>query len=214
MSVIEHDKTKIRLRKLCVTAILSAIAVILQLLEFPIPFLIPSFVKMDFSELPALLASFSAGPLWGVAVCLIKNLVNLPTSGSMYVGELCNFLLGVALVVPAGVIYRCKKTRGGAILACVVGSILMALLSYPINYYISYPIYCQLFGGEERVLSAYQAILPSMPSLAVCIAVFNIPFTLVKALIDSLFTFVLYKPLSPLLKGKKESGNKVEPGKR
>ena len=203
MSILEHDKTKIRLRKLCVTAILSAVAVILQMLEFPIPFLIPSFIKLDFSELPALLAAFAAGPLWGVAVCLIKNLVNLPTSGSMYVGELCNFLLGVALVVPAGLIYRYKKTRGGAILACAVGAVLMALLSYPINYYISYPIYCRLFGGEERVLGAYQALLPSMPSLAVCLAVFNIPFTFAKAAIDARFALVLYKPLSPLLKGRK-----------
>lgn len=78
----------------------------------------------------------------------------------------------------------------------------MTAFSYPVNYFISYPIYCQLFGGEAAVLAAYQAILPSMPSLAVCLAVFNLPFTFVKAALVSALTFALYKPLSPLLKGR------------
>lgn len=198
---LPQNKTDTRLRKLCVTAILSAVAAVLQFFEFPVP-LVPPFIKMDLSELPALLAAFASGPVWGAAVCLIKNLAHLPSSSSLYVGELCNFLLGVAMVLPAGLIYRRRRSKSGALLACAAGAVTMALLSYPVNYFISYPIYCRLFGGEAAVLGAYQAILPSMPSLAACLAVFNIPFTLVKAVLVSALTFLLYKPLSPLMKGR------------
>ncbi len=189
------------LRKISVTAILAAAAAVLQALEFPLPFLVPSFIKMDFSELPALLASFALGPLWGVAVVLLKNLLHLPFSSSLYVGELCNFLLGAAMVLPAGLLYRKHRTKRGALLALLVGSLCTAALSYPVNYFISYPIYCNLFGGEEAVLAAYRAILPSMPSLAVCLAVFNIPFTLAKAILTSTLTWFVYKPLSRVIKG-------------
>ena len=102
--------------KLAVTAMLAAAATVLMALDFPIPFLIPPFVKMDFSELPALLAAFSIGPLSGAAVCLVKNLINLAMSSTNGVGELCNFLLGVCFVIPAGLIYQYKKTRMGALL--------------------------------------------------------------------------------------------------
>ena len=90
--------------KLAVTAMLAAAATVLMALDFPIPFLIPPFVKMDFSELPALLAAFSIGPLSGAAVCLVKNLINLAMSSTNGVGELCNFLLGVCFVIPEGLI--------------------------------------------------------------------------------------------------------------
>ena len=94
-----------RIRKLTGTAMLSAIAYILMFLEFPIPFLIPPFIKMDFSELPALLAAFAYGPLWGVAVCLIKNLIHLLNTQTGGVGELSNFLLGAAFVFSASALF-------------------------------------------------------------------------------------------------------------
>ena len=86
-----------RTRRLTGTAMLAAVACVLQYLSFPVPMLIPSFIKMDFSELPGLLAAFAYGPLSGAAVCLIKNLVNLliKNSGTGGIGELSNFLLGV-----------------------------------------------------------------------------------------------------------------------
>ena len=103
--------SKARTHKITVTAMLGAVATVLMFLEFPIPFLIPPFVKLDFSELPALLASFSLGPVSGVAVCLIKNLVCCLRSSTGCVGELANFLIGICLVVSAGIIYRRKKSR-------------------------------------------------------------------------------------------------------
>ncbi len=182
------------------TAMLGAAAAVLMLLEFPLPFVIPSFIKMDFSELPALIASFAIGPTSGVAVCLIKNLINLITSSSGGVGELCNFLLGCAFVLPAGIIYRYKKTRIGAFIGSLVGAVLMAIVSFPLNLYLVYPVY-EKFMAIDQILAAYQALLPSMNSLWKCLLVFNLPFTLVKGLAVTLLAFLVYKPLSRFIKG-------------
>ena len=187
-----------RTHRIAVTAMLSAAATVLMALDFPIPFLIPPFVKMDFSELPALLAAFSLGPVWGAAVCLVKNLINLTMSSTNGVGELCNFLLGVCFVIPAGVIYRHWKTRWGALAAALAGAVLMAVCSVPINYFISYPFYTT-FMPIDTIIGMYQELIPSVDGLLACLIVFNAPFTLLKALLDTLLAFLIYKPLSPLL---------------
>ncbi len=99
---------KVNTRKIAMTAILGAVATVLMFISFSLP-IIPSFVKLDFSELPALIAAFTMGPVSGAVVCLIKNLVNLPFTSTGGVGELCNFLMGVTFVVPAGLIYKFRK---------------------------------------------------------------------------------------------------------
>ena len=105
---------KVNTRSVVMTALLGAVASVLMFFSFSVPFM-PSFIKMDLSEMPALVAAFSMGPLSGAAVCLIKNVVNVFSTTTAGVGELCNFLLGVAFVVPAGFIYKFKKNRLGAI---------------------------------------------------------------------------------------------------
>ena len=193
-----------RVRSLTVTAMLAGVATVLMFLDFSIPMLIPGFVKMDVSELPALLASFALGPVYGVAVCLIKNLFNLIFHGSTGgIGELCNFLLGAAFVGTAGVIYRVKKNRVGAILAAIAGAVVMALVSVPVNYFISYPVYAKMFGGMEAIIGAYQALRPGVNGLLECLIIFNLPFTLLKGVIDSVLCFLIYKPLSPILHGRR-----------
>ena len=185
-------------RRIAVTAVLGAIAAILQFFEIPMPFLIPDFVRLDFSELPALLASFSLGPLWGAAVCLIKNLFKLLNTYSGGIGELGNFLFGVAFVVPAGLLYQKHKTRRGALIAALIGALCMAVASIPINYFITYPIYTNIYP-IETIISLYQKIRPSVNGLLECLIVFNAPFTLLKGLLDVALCFLIYKPLSPLL---------------
>lgn len=192
-----------RTRQLTGIAMLSAAAAVLMFLDFSIPFLIPGFVKMDVSELPALLASFAYGPLAGAAVCLIKNLINLTHTTTAAIGELCNFLLGICFVIPAGIIYHKIRTRKGAVIGALVGSASMAIFSLPINYFISYPMYAGLFGGMERIIGAYQALLPGVGSLFGCLTIFNMPFTFAKGLLCSLLCFLIYKPLSPILHGKR-----------
>ena len=188
-----------RTHKIAVTAMLSAAATVLMFLEFPIPFLIPSFVELDFSELPALLATFSIGPVSGVSVCLIKNVVKVifkTTTGG--VGELCNFLIGAGLVVPAGLIYRKMKSRKGALIGALAGALCMGVLSIPINYFISYPIYTA-FMPLDVIIGMYQELIPSVNGLLSCLVIFNMPFTVLKGLLVTALCFLVYKPLSPLL---------------
>ena len=189
------------LRTLTVTGILSALGAVLMVLEFPVPFM-PSFVKFDFSELPALLATFSMGPISGVAVCLVKNLIHLPFTSTGGVGELCNFLLGICFVLPAGILYRIRKNRRAALVGSLIGAAAMALCSLPLNYFVSYPVYTK-FLPLDAIIGMYQALLPGVDGLLQCLLIFNLPFTLFKGLVDTLLVFLIYKHLSPILHGRR-----------
>ena len=189
-------------RTIAVTAMLGATSAVLMLLSFPMPFLIPGFIKMDFSELPALIASFALGPWWGVLVCFIKNLINVTMTTTGGVGELANFLLGAAFVLPAGYLYRFKKNRVGALLGSMAGAAASAALSFPINFLITYPFYAVAMIPMETIIGMYSALLPSVDTLEECLLIFNLPFTLLKGVIVTGLTFLVYKPLSVLIKGK------------
>ena len=188
-----------RVRKIAVVGMLTALAEILMMLDFSLPMLIPFFVKMDFSELPALVASFVISPLAGVAVCLMKNVIHLFFTSTGGIGELCNFLLCAMMVFPAGLIYKHIKNRKGAIIACLVGCVVMAVMSAPINYYISYPVYLK-FMGLEDIISEYQKLNPAVNNLWDALIWFNAPFTFAKGFLVSVMTFIIYKPLSNALK--------------
>ena len=192
-------QTKSSIRPLAVTAMLSAVGCVLMMLDFPLPMLIPSFVKMDVSELPALLASFSLGPVYGVTVCLVKNILAALFHGSTGgIGEVCNFLIGAVFTGVAGALYKHRKNRRNAVVASLVGAAAMALVSVPVNYFISYPVYAAMFGGIDAILAAYQELRPGTDGLLECLLVFNMPFTFVKGLIDVALCFLIYKPLSPI----------------
>ncbi len=188
------------IRKISVTAIMAAFATALMFLEVSVP-LMPSFIKLDFSDLPALITSFAFGPAWGVAVCLVKNLVKLLNTYTAGIGELANFILSAAFVGVAGLVYRNKKTKKFALIGALVGALAMAAISFPSNYFVVYPIYEKLMS-REAILGAYRLIYPKTQSLAQALLIFNVPFTFLKGAINSAITFVIYKKISPLLKGK------------
>ena len=188
-------------RFLTVTAMLGAISFVLMYFEFPIP-IMPAFIKFDFSDLPALIGTFAYGPVCGVIICLIKNLLHLMDSNSMLVGELSNFILGAAFVIPAGLIYQFKKTKKSALIGGITGAVFMGVFCVFSNYFIVYPVYYQVAMPQEAILGMYQAILPSMKSILQSLLVFNLPFTVVKGLISVAITMLVYKPLSPILKGR------------
>lgn len=190
----------VNVRYLTVTAMLSAVAYILMFLDFSVPFM-PGFIKMDLSELPALIGSFSMGPLCGVLICLVKNVLHLFITTTGGVGELSNFILGVAFVLPAGLIYKHKKTRKTALAGSLLGAVIMAAFSVFSNYFLVYPVYYN-FMPEDRILAAYQLILPSMKNILQCLICFNMPFTFVKGLFSVVITFLVYKHISPILKGR------------
>ena len=191
-----------RTHKLTVAAMLSAVAFVLMFLEFPIPALIPSFVKLDVSDLPELLAAFALGPVWGVVVTLLKNLLFLFIRGthSAYVGELFNFLMGSVFSFTAGLVYHRSKSRRSALLGAVIGAALMAVVSVPVNYYLVYPAYVVLYKMPmDAIVGMYQAINPAADNLLGCLVMFNLPFTFFKGMLDVVLCFLIYKPLSPLL---------------
>ena len=190
---------------LAVAAMLTAIAFVLQFVEFSIP-LMPAFVKMDISDLPALLGTFSLGPVYGVAIQLVKNILHLPFGTSAGVGELSNFLLGAVFAGVAGLFYKRHKSRKNALIGSIVGAVAMALVCLPINYFLVYPAYVVVYGMPlDAIIQAYEAILgsiahiPTDNALLNCLLVFNVPFTLFKGAADVVLCFLIYKPLSPLL---------------
>ena len=199
------QKQKQRTHHLAVASMLTAVAAVLQFIEFAIP-LMPAFIKLDISDLPALLGTFSLGPVYGVAIQLVKNLLHLPFGSSAGVGELSNFILGAIFVFAAGMIYKRSKSRKSALIGSLVGAVAMALISIVANYFIVYPAYVVLYNLPlEAIVGMYEAILggvahvPTGNALFNCLLVFNVPFTLVKGLLNVALCFLIYKPLSPLL---------------
>lgn len=184
-------------------AMLGAVATVLMLIEFPLPFIAPPFYKLDFSEVPVLIGTFAMGPVAGILIELVKVLLNLVINGTITagVGELANFVVGCSFIIPAGLIYKYKKSKGAALLGLIFGTVTMAIISLPVNAYIMVPAYVTLAGFEkEMIIGMGNAIFPfvdSIPKLALCCAV---PFNLIKGILISIITFILYKPFSPLLK--------------
>lgn len=190
------QKSLFDVRKLVFTALLAALsAVLMKFLSFPLPFM-PYFITFDFSDVPALLASLTMGPVSGVAVCLVKNLIGCFGSYTGCVGELSNFILSCCLVVPAGFIAK-KTSYKGVIIACLAGAVAMALIGLASNYFIVYPLYMKVMN-LEKIMEAYSAILPGVNNLMECLLIFNLPFTFAKGLIAAIISVPLYKRLRPI----------------
>lgn len=195
-----QKKQAISTRVIAGGAMLSALAFVLQYLEIAIP-IMPFFIKFDFSDLPALIGAFAYGPLAGVLIEFIKNLLHCAVSQSATVGELSNFILGAVFTAVAGLIYKRNKTKKTALIGGIAGALAMGIICIPSNYFVVYPFYYKAYMPEEVVLQAYQAILPSMKSVLQSLFVFNLPFTIVKGLLSVAITMPVYKPLSRVLKG-------------
>ncbi len=191
---------KSKARVLAICAMLSAVCVALQYLEISIPF-VPEFIKLDFSDLPALIGSFSLGPVAGIAICLVKNVIKMLATYSAGAGELCNFILGAAFVGIAGLIYKRKKNIKHAILGIFAGAIISAIVSFPANYFITYPFYTT-FMPLESIMGMYRLLNPKVETLAQALLWFNLPFTLFKNLLAGGICMLIYKRISPILKGK------------
>lgn len=184
-------------RKLVFTALMAALSVVLsELLSFKVP-IMPSFISFDFSDIPAVLAALTMGPVSGVAVCLVKNLEGLFTTMTGGVGELSNFVLSACLVLPIGFVAKKSHWYSMVILGCIAGAVLSGLVSVASNYFIVYPVYTAIMP-METIIGMYKAILPSVDSLLECLVIFNMPFTMVKGLIAALLTVPLYKRLKPV----------------
>lgn len=199
MENIKKTGKKVNVRWLVFTALMAALSVVLsEVPKFDVP-VMPSFITFDFSDVPAMLAALTMGPVSGVFVCLVKNVFGCFTSGTGCVGELSNFILGAALVLPAGIITHKSEKISRAVIGCVTGSALMALISIASNYFLVIPAYSAVYHMPiEGIVGLYKAILPSVDSLLDCLIIFNMPFTFVKGFIAAVISIVLYKRLRPI----------------
>lgn len=194
------QSSKTLTRKIAISAMLAAIGVILQMLEIPLPF-IPSFIKLDFSDLPGFIGAFVCGPLAGVLITLIRNVIHIFMGSSAGIGELSNFILSASFVLTAGLIYKKMPNIKGVLIGGVAGAVIMGIVSFPVNNFIIYPLYYSVMGlPQEAILQMYQAIRPSTKSIAEALIVFNVPFTIAKGLISVIITSIIYKPLEKLIK--------------
>ena len=179
--------------------VLGAIASVLAYIP-GIP-IIPPIYKLDFSTVPVLLGGFSMGPLPGLAILLIKNLVSLTNTSSMGVGELADFMTGAAILIPSALIYKRNRTLKGALTGLLWGILCMVAVGAIANYFIMIPFYVNVMHMPlETILSMIAQVVPAVDSLPKLILLATSPFNLLKGVALSLVTCVLYKRLSPILK--------------
>ena len=179
--------------------VLAAIAAILMFLEFMVP-LMPVFLKLDLSDVPALIGAFALGPVAGIWIQLIKNIVHAFATTTYGIGEFANFIVGIAYVIPAGLIYQRRKDRVGAMIGLVAATIIMCIVAGFMNYYVFIPLYQTVLNWPMDAMIALgtqaNAAIVDLRSL---IVLGILPFNLLKGFLVSVVTVLIYKKVSPLL---------------
>jgi len=186
-------------------AILTAISWILYVVvKFPLPFLFPSFLDVQISDLPALLGGFSMGPLWGCVIVVLKCLLKMPMSGTGCVGELADILIGIAFVLPASLIYQQNKTKKGALMGLLLGTACAIIVAVLANRFLLIPFYVKvMFGGTieplvNMVSSLYNGVnANNFYAYYLLLAV--VPFNMLRCVVSAGITFAVYKSLSKIL---------------
>jgi len=196
-------KKKMQVREMAVIGMLGAIATILMLFEIPLPFA-PSFYEIDLSEVPVLVGTFAIGPVAGILIELVKVLLNFFINGTVTagVGELANFCIGCSFCVPAGVIYRRMKSKKGAFIGLVTGTIVMTFLGCFINAYVMLPTYAKAFHMPiEAIIEMGTKVNAGITDLLTFVAFAVVPFNLIKGVLVSIIVLLIYKKISPIIKG-------------
>jgi len=180
-------------------AILSVFAYVIMFIEMPI-FFFPGFLKLDISDLPALIGGLALGPVAGIMIELIKNVLHLITKTTTGgVGELANFLIGIALVIPTSIMYNKHRSKKSAVVGMLIGTIMMTIVGGIFNYFILLPFYAKIMPLEQ-IIAWSSAANSAIVDLKTLVYYGIIPFNILKGIIVSVFTFLLYKKLSPVLK--------------
>ncbi len=189
-------------QRLTVIAILGAISIVLFLPPLQIPIVL--FYKLDFSNIPVLLGTFAMGPLTGMMILLLKSAVGILFSTSLGVGELADFLMGLAMLLPAGLIYRMHKSRNNAILGMAAGAVAATIAGVLLNVFLLIPFYAAAFGMPvDTIIAMGQSVVPSVDTVWKFVFLITGPFNVLKWTAISIVGGVIYKPLSPILHGKR-----------
>ena len=196
-ATIKTRENLVSTRTITMTALLAAISYVLAFFEFPVPWS-PSFARMDLSDLPALIGAFAFGPVTGVMIELIKNILQLLSTSTGGIGELANFLIGTSYVMAAG--FKHKKTKKTAIWACVISSIVMGIAAAIVNYFILLPLF-ETFMPLDQLIASFGEFLPFIET-KLDVVLFNaLPFNILKGLVIGAITMMIDKKLTPILKG-------------
>ncbi len=201
-NVVSQNGSKIGIRTIAQIGMLSAVATVFMLFEIPLPFA-PSFYQIDFSEIPVLIGCFAMGPIAGAMVEFVKILMNFVINGTMTagVGEIANFFVGCALCVPAGIIYRHRKTRKSAILGLITGTVCMTVLGCFLNAFILLPAYAKAFNMPiQALVDMGTAVNSNITSLFTFVVFAVAPFNILKAVLTSLVVLLIYKKVSPIFR--------------
>ena len=189
-------------RKIAMIGLFSALAVILHVLDFPVPFA-PPFYKLDFSEIPALLGTFAFGPVAGVMIEFCKILLKLLIKGTStaFVGDLANFVIGCSFILPASILYMFKKTKKRAIVSCITGTLIMTVFGTAFNAIYLLPAFSKLYGMPlDAIIAMGTEIHAGVDGIVSFVCLCVAPMNLLKGFAASFVTMLIYKPLSPILK--------------
>lgn len=201
-NVMIHANSKSKIRTIAQIGMLGAVAIILMQFEIPLPFA-PPFYQIDFSEVPVLIGCFTMGPVAGAIIELVKVILNMLISGTTTagVGDFANFLIGCAFVVPAGMIYAKRKTRKGAIIGMVSGTVFMTVIGCLLNAYILLPTYAKALEMPiDELVGMGAAVNGSINNLLTFVIFAVAPFNLLKGVLVSLIVLIIYKKISPIFK--------------
>lgn len=195
------SKRKFNINDITKIAVLTAIASVMMLFEIPLWFA-PGFYKLDLSELVILMGGFALGPGAAILIEFLKNLINTLLNGTTtaYIGEFANFITGCAFVVPAALIYKYHKNKKGAIISMIVGSLSLALIGSLLNYFVLIPAFSRFYNLPiENIIGMGAAVNPLVSDLKTLVIFAVAPFNLVKGVICSVFSLILYKHVSKIL---------------
>ena len=183
-------------------SILGVLAFVLMLFEMPLAWIAPPFIQLDISDLPALLGSFALGPVAGVIIQFLKNILKLVFvgSGTGAVGELANFIVGSTFAFTAGLIYLRKKTFKSAVIGLITGTLVMAIVITIANYFVMFPFYAKLFGWPlQEFVNMGTAINGNIVDLKTLMFYSIFPFNILKGSLVTILTVLIYKRVSPIL---------------
>ena len=191
-----------RVQYIAQIGMLAAVATVLMLFEFPLPF-VPNFYKLDFSEIPVLLGTFALGPVAGVMTECIKILLNFVINGTETggIGEIANFLIGCSMCIPAGLIYQKIHNKKGAWIGLITGTLLMTVFGCLINAFVLLPTYAVVYGMPlDGLVQMGHALNPAINGVATFVVLAVAPFNLIKGVLISAILLLIYKKVQPILR--------------
>lgn len=196
-----NSSSMLRTKDMTKVGMLSVIAFILMYFQLPITFVAPPFMKLDISDLPVLMGAFTMGPVFGIIIAALKNIMHIIFKGTMTagIGELSNFLISSTFAFVSAYFYRKHRTYKGAILSLTLGVLAMTFLAMLSNYFVVFPLYAKVMP-MDAIIEMGSAITPRITGLFSMMIYSVLPFNLIKGFTTSAVMMLVYKKISPIFK--------------